>query len=405
MVNRVRKKRNQGILLSSEFVSSFQSYFGVKKVKCIHDSSDQDWYSVRVIEEHKEIKEDGNRKNIIYYKIENKLWYYIFLFGTQLGEEPFGALFFSFWFWNLDACIGRKLVLVWNLVMYIGQYLKDLIQWDRPRMPDVVQLQTKWSEEYGMPSTHAMMGLAVPCSAFFFTLTKYQFPLAPAVIIICVWSLLVCSSRMYLGMHSLGDVVAGVVLTLLLLPPLITFVHLTDEFLTTDPRSPLTTLLITITSIIIFPSSPGQQWSASAATAVDVLGCYQGVILVGQWCLHYAGHISIINHQTLSLPIPVPDSHLLIIMMLRILVGGLVAVIFRITIKPVTQTILQQIFKESDKSAKYNTPRIISKFLTWLCVCFSVTCVSPLLFSLLGCQRDSSAVEHNVEEIFDIEFS
>ena len=84
--------------------------------------------------------------------------------------------------------------------MYIGQYLKgklhqcfgrqflqllqDLIQWDRPRMPDVVQLQTKWSEEYGMPSTHAMMGLAVPCSAFFFTLTKYQFPLAPAVIII-----------------------------------------------------------------------------------------------------------------------------------------------------------------------------------------------------------------------------
>ena len=84
---------------------------------------------------------------------------------------------------------------------------------------------------------------------------------------------------MYLGMHSLGDVVAGVVLTLLLLPPLITFVHLTDEFLTTDPRSPLTTLLITITSVIIFPRSPGQQWSASAATAVDVLGCYQGVIL------------------------------------------------------------------------------------------------------------------------------
>ena len=27
-----------------------------------------------------------------------------------------------------------KVVLVWNMVMYVGQYLKDIVQWDRPQV-------------------------------------------------------------------------------------------------------------------------------------------------------------------------------------------------------------------------------------------------------------------------------
>ena len=115
----------------------------------------------------------------------NKLWYYFFLLGTQLGEEPFCAFFFSFWFWNIDASIGRQLVLVWSLVMYLGQALKDVIQWERPRMPVVVQLQSKWSEEFGMPSTHAMMGLALPSATFYLTVAKYSFP--PSLAVIITW--------------------------------------------------------------------------------------------------------------------------------------------------------------------------------------------------------------------------
>ena len=101
-----------------------------------------------------------------------------------------------------------------------------------------------------------------------------------------VWTLLVCMSRMYLGMHSLGDVLTGVLLSIVILPPVLTFVHLTDTHLVSDPWSPVTTMLLSITAIIIFPC---RKWSPSAATAVDVLGCYQGVIL-GQWCLH-SGHV------------------------------------------------------------------------------------------------------------------
>ena len=58
---------------------------------------------------------------MIYYRIKNLFWYYLFLLGTQLGDETYYSIFFCFWFWNIDGAVGRRLMLVWNLVMYIGQ--------------------------------------------------------------------------------------------------------------------------------------------------------------------------------------------------------------------------------------------------------------------------------------------
>lgn len=52
--------------------------------------------------------------------------------------------------------------------------MKDVVRWERPSMPPVIQLESKWSLEYGMPSTHAMVGLAVPTSIILFTFGRYQ---------------------------------------------------------------------------------------------------------------------------------------------------------------------------------------------------------------------------------------
>ena len=65
-------------------------------------------------------------------------------------------------------------MLVWNLIMYIGQGMKDVVRWPRPSMPPVIQLESKWALEYGMPSTHAMVGLAIPTSIIWFTYGRYQ---------------------------------------------------------------------------------------------------------------------------------------------------------------------------------------------------------------------------------------
>lgn len=102
-------------------------------------------------------KKDSTNRNseaaVKGYRITNKFWYYLFLIGTELGDELFYATMIPFWFWNIDGAVGRRVVCVWSVVMYIGQILKDIIRWPRPG-PPVQRLQNKWSQEYGMPSTH-----------------------------------------------------------------------------------------------------------------------------------------------------------------------------------------------------------------------------------------------------------
>lgn len=193
-----------------------------------------------------EIRETRN------YEVKNKFWYFIFLFGTYLGDDIGYAIFLPFWFWNIDANIARKIVLVWTLIMYLGEYnwilntysfkissnssklqgwlsslsknisdvhrfhsnaylyivegriiitkrrthvlkfyfagsftifvfflfsgqvSKDIIRWPRPPCPPVIRLQKKWSLEYGMPSTHAMVGVALPSSVLYYTSHRFK---------------------------------------------------------------------------------------------------------------------------------------------------------------------------------------------------------------------------------------
>lgn len=103
---------------------------------------------------HKQADHNDSKK--LNYRITNKFWFYLFTVGTELGDELFYATMIPFWFWNIDGAVGRRVIFVWSAVMYIGQGLKDVIRWPRPGYP-VQRLQSKWSIEYGMPSTHAMV--------------------------------------------------------------------------------------------------------------------------------------------------------------------------------------------------------------------------------------------------------
>lgn len=57
------------------------------------------------------------------YTITNTFWYYLFLFGTELGDEIFYSSFIPFLFWNIDGAVGRRVVLVWAIVMTIGKII------------------------------------------------------------------------------------------------------------------------------------------------------------------------------------------------------------------------------------------------------------------------------------------
>merc|ERR1712029_1190923 len=120
----------------------FQQYFGVEKVKIVEKRKGGKFYPKNVAdirpkgvqqealssdEEYLSSSgEEESETNVIFYRLNSLVWYYIFLLGTQLGDETYYSIFFSFWFWNIDGAVGRRVILVWNLVMYIGQGMKDI---------------------------------------------------------------------------------------------------------------------------------------------------------------------------------------------------------------------------------------------------------------------------------------
>jgi len=57
--------------------------------------------------------------------------------------------------------------------MYIGQATKDIVKLPRPASPPVIQLEKQYALEYGMPSTHAMVGAGIPFAVFFLTKERY----------------------------------------------------------------------------------------------------------------------------------------------------------------------------------------------------------------------------------------
>lgn len=177
-----------GTLHSPVLVAKFQRYFGVDLLTSDQDEMKQ-WkrggdlsikngksndYQDDIQSSDLSSGGEGDVKNNVFYVIRNKFWFYLFSFGAGLGYEVFYATFFPFWFWNIDGAVGRRMVLVWVLIMYIGQALKDVIRWPRPSSPPVVSLEPDYVLEYGMPSTHAMVGVSLPFSMVIFTVNRYE---------------------------------------------------------------------------------------------------------------------------------------------------------------------------------------------------------------------------------------
>lgn len=108
------------------------------------------------------------------FLIHNKFLFYLFTFGTELGNEMFFIVFFPFLFWNIDALVSRRLIVVWAWNLFVGQSTKDMVRWSRPASPPVVKVEVFYNSEYSMPSTHAMTGTAIPFCVFMLTCARWQ---------------------------------------------------------------------------------------------------------------------------------------------------------------------------------------------------------------------------------------
>ena len=94
-------------------------------------------------EPFEKVRSPGEEKPEQLYEF-NSFFHALFVFGSTLGYELFYLTFFPFVFWNIDEYLARRTVIMWAVIMYIGQSAKDVIQWPRPPCPPVISVEKRF---------------------------------------------------------------------------------------------------------------------------------------------------------------------------------------------------------------------------------------------------------------------
>ncbi|XP_059485082.1 sphingosine-1-phosphate phosphatase 1-like [Neocloeon triangulifer] len=331
------------------------------------------------------------------FVVTNKFWYYLFTFGTILGDELFYAMFIPFWFWNVDGAVGRRFVMVWAVVMYIGQGTKDILRWPRPACPPVIRVQKKWSLEYGMPSTHAMVGVAIPFSVLLYTADRYQYNIWIGLLISVVWCSVVCISRLYLGMHSVADLIGGLVLVFLLMVPLIPLEDALDPWILTSDWSPFVVFISAVSLVILSPKS--DKWTPTRGDTTVIIGVTTG-IQMASWLNYKMGFM---KESLLQPPYTIiwPSYQMFGQMLFRAAIGYCCTIATRAILRwssYMTMCALLQLDPESMKNRDVANKRqtiveLSYKFITYFAIGINTVWLQPNTFRLIGIERPSFYTE------------
>ncbi|XP_012252458.2 sphingosine-1-phosphate phosphatase 2-like isoform X2 [Athalia rosae] len=333
------------------------------------------------------------------FTITNYFWYYLFLFGTELGDEIFYSTFIPFWFWNIDGAVGRRIVLVWAVIMTIGQCLKDILRWPRPACPPAARLQVKWSQEYGMPSTHAMIAVSIPFSIVLFTMNRYIYSFTIGCTVAVLWCTLVCVSRLYLGMHTVLDIIAGLALAMFLMIPLVPLVDITDYYFLTKDWALAILVAASIATVVYYPSS--DRWTPTRGDTAMVVSVTTGVH-VGAWLNYRTGVMS-----TPLLPPPYniiwPSYPMLGSAVLRTILGFCCIIATKAFFKFFSYATMSAILKVNSKELMRSQNclenrnkvlvELVYKYITCFMIGLNAVYLLPNVFSMIGIERPTFYTE------------
>lgn len=317
--------------------------------------------------------------------IHNKFLFCLFTFGTELGNELFFIVFFPFLIWNVDAFVSRRLIVVWIWNLFFGQSTKDLVRWTRPASPPVVKVEMFYNSEYSMPSTHAMSGTAIPFCLFLLTYGRWQYSFLFGLSVAFCWSLLVCVSRIYMGMHSILEVITGVLYSLLILAVLQPALDQIDSFYVTSCYAPLVIVILHVS--LGFLAFSLDSWSTSRGDTAQALGTGAGAALASH-VNHQLGLLTDPPLAALPLDLPPLSTALLVRVALRLLIGVSSILTVRAAMKAVTIPLACRVFGlppgDVRRARQHMQVELPYRYVVYGSVGFSCVCLVPLLFRYLG---------------------
>ena len=128
---------------------------------------------------------------------------------TLMGYPTFLILFVSFGYFYWSSNRFSRVAILLFISALINSFLKDFFQ--DPRPPQELMLDPQIGASYGWPSGHTQ--IAVTLWGFLAYELKDKLFTIFAVLLIA----LIAFSRMYLGVHDLGDIFSGLLIGLLIL--------------------------------------------------------------------------------------------------------------------------------------------------------------------------------------------
>ena len=126
----------------------------------------------------------------------------IFIIITGFGSEIFYIVVIPPVYWCINKKFGFRLMVITTLAAYVATAIKNIIKLPRPP----AYLWKTTPESYSFPSGHAFGSTTLWLYTMVFTRRKFYIILGVVMIV------LVAISRIYLGVHYPGDVLAGVAL-------------------------------------------------------------------------------------------------------------------------------------------------------------------------------------------------
>ncbi len=194
---------------------------------------------------------------------------------TWLGYSTFFliALPIGYWLWNKHMFTRLAVLII--ITGVLNAFLKDLFH--DPRPPFQFALDPRVGDSYGLPSGHAQVATAMWLWIAYEIKRWWAWPVAIAI------AVGVCLSRLYLGVHDIEDVLAGVLIGLATVVAYRTLVS--DEFRFWHDANPLLQLavILAIQPVVWFawPGSSGP--GVSFALFGFLFGWWSGVIVERNW--------------------------------------------------------------------------------------------------------------------------
>ena len=277
---------------------------------------------------------------------------------TWLGYPTFITFFLPllYWVWNRDA--ATRMMMIVMLSSLLNAFLKDY--WMNPRPDIIFRLDAEVAQSFGMPSGHAQV------SAVLWFWLAYEVRRLWMWILVSFIMIMICLSRIYLGVHDLEDIIVGLalaalsllVLKFMLYPPLDRLKPSLQKFRQLHVRWHLLMILMLMLFLsFIWPSSTNSY--ETLLVCALMMGWLYGRQIYDDY-LRYELRPNILGYA-ISAPI----------------LAGLVGIISMAILSIITRYIFAGLDEYS------------GAFLSLLILSFYMTCGAPLLFKTLRIMRES----------------